>query len=94
MVRSALPLGSPHSCLGRVSPDQLAMPGVLGEAILRKEPRMDTSRTYVGIDVAKAKLDIASSPPGLTTSKSADPETPEVPGAAFQGGRLAGSLLG
>ena len=60
------------------------MPGVLGEAILRKEPRMDTSRTYVGIDVAKAKLDIASSPPGLTTSKSADPETPEVPGAALR----------
>ena len=27
---------------------------------------MDTPRTYVGIDVAKAKLDVASYPPGLT----------------------------
>ncbi len=27
---------------------------------------MDTPRTYVGIDVAKAKLDVASHPPGLT----------------------------
>ncbi len=29
---------------------------------------MDTPRTYVGIDVAKAKLDVASYPPGLTTT--------------------------
>ena len=29
---------------------------------------MNTSPTYVGIDVAKAKLDVASEPPGLTTT--------------------------
>lgn len=29
---------------------------------------MTTARTYVGIDVAKAKLDVASEPPGLTTT--------------------------
>ena len=29
---------------------------------------MDLSQTYVGIDVAKATLDVASSPPGLTTT--------------------------
>ena len=28
---------------------------------------MTTARTYVGIDVAKAKLDVASDPPGWTT---------------------------
>ena len=29
---------------------------------------MTAARTYVGIDVAKAKLDVASDPPGLTTT--------------------------
>ena len=29
---------------------------------------MTTARTYVGIDVAKAKLDVASEPPSLTTT--------------------------
>ena len=29
---------------------------------------MTTARTYVGIDVAKAKLDVASDPPGVTTT--------------------------
>ena len=29
---------------------------------------MPTARTYVGIDVAKAQLDVASDPPGLTTT--------------------------
>ena len=29
---------------------------------------MNTSSTYVGIDVAKAQLDVASDPPGLTTT--------------------------
>jgi hypothetical protein len=49
-----------------MSPDQLARLGVTSEDVARQEARMDTPRTYVGIDVAKAKLDVASYPPGLT----------------------------
>ena len=33
---------------------------------------MNPSPTYVGIDVAKAKLDVASEPPGWTTTPNTD----------------------
>lgn len=68
MVRSARPLGSPHSCLGQRNPHQWQGRASLERHPSPKEPGTNTSHTYVGIDVAKAKLDVASEPPGLTTT--------------------------
>ncbi len=51
-----------------MSPDHLARLGVASEDSAKQESQMDTPRTYVGIDVAKATLDVASYPPSLTAT--------------------------